>query len=48
MEEVAAAQEKLGTEVIRMCFEESEHVSHLGMYNERYVAAVTSFLKKVF
>ena len=48
VEEVAAAQEKLGTEVIRMSFEESEHVCHLGMYKERYVAALTSFLEKVF
>ena len=43
---VAAAKEKLGCSVSRVCFEDSEHVAHMDAHKEAYASSVASFVTK--
>ncbi|XP_059091447.1 transmembrane protein 53-like isoform X2 [Tigriopus californicus] len=46
VEEIAAAREKVGCDVTKICYDDSAHVQHFRTYRESYVSAVSSFVAK--
>lgn len=45
IEEIAVAKEKAGREVMKVCYEDTEHVAHLRLHRESYVNALVQFIQ---
>ena len=46
IEGLAAAREVAGCDVVRVCYDDSEHVDHLRQHRETYITNIDAFIRK--